>query len=162
MIAPRSMKESQTARTMKQAFGPYAKLSLETRRPWYETALFWPVVLASAVILWLALSLVLSYDAVAKQKPQQPQAHATASWYGPGFHGRKTASGERFNQHALTAAHRTLPFGTLLVVTHKGKATVVRVNDRGPFVRGRDIDLSAAAAREIGLRGVGAVTLEIL
>jgi 3D (Asp-Asp-Asp) domain-containing protein len=162
MIAPRTMKEARAARTLKDAFGPYARLNIETRRPWYETAWFWPVVLATAVVLWLALSLVLSYEVVAKERKARETAQAHASWYGPGFHGRKTASGERFNQHALTAAHRTLPFGTLLVVTHKGKATVVRVNDRGPFVRGRDIDLSAAAAREIGLRGVGAVTLEIL
>jgi rare lipoprotein A len=89
-----------------------------------------------------------------------------ASWYGPGFHGRHTASGEVFNQNALTAAHRTLPFGTQVRVTnvHNGRQVVVRINDRGPFSRGRVIDLSAAAAQAIGLRGagVGPVQVEVL
>jgi rare lipoprotein A len=90
-------------------------------------------------------------------------AHAAvASWYGPGFHGRKTANGERFNQHALTAAHRTLPFGTIVIVTHRGRSVAVRINDRGPWTGGRTIDLSAAAAKEIGLKGVGRVELRVL
>lgn len=78
-----------------------------------------------------------------------------ASWYGPGFHGKKTASGERFNQNAMTAAHKTLPFGTKLRVTYKGKSTVVTINDRGPYIRGRSIDLSKAAATRIGLIAPG-------
>lgn len=84
-----------------------------------------------------------------------------ASWYGPGFHGRKTASGERFNTGALTAAHKTLPFGTRVRVenVHTGRSVVVRINDRGPFVRGRVIDLSKAAARAIGMDGVARVRL---
>lgn len=89
-----------------------------------------------------------------------------ASWYGPGFHGRRSASGEVFNQHALTAAHRTLPFGTRVLVTnvHTGQQVVVRINDRGPFSHGRIIDLSAGAASQIGLRrmGVGRVQMEVL
>lgn len=89
-----------------------------------------------------------------------------ASWYGPGFHGRHTASGEVFNQNALTAAHRTLPFGTLVRVTNvnNNRQVVVRVNDRGPFSHGRVIDLSAGAARAIGLdrAGVGPVRVEVL
>ena len=89
-----------------------------------------------------------------------------ASWYGPGFHGRKTASGEVFNMHALTAAHRTLPFGTLVRVTYlrTGRSVVVRINDRGPWKRGRIIDLSYAAARKIGLLrdGTGRVRLEVI
>ena len=85
-----------------------------------------------------------------------------ASWYGPGFHGRKTASGERFNQNAFTAAHRTLPFGTLVRVTHKGRSVTVRINDRGPFIRGRSIDLSKAAARAIGCPGVCKVSMVIV
>jgi rare lipoprotein A len=86
----------------------------------------------------------------------------TASWYGPGFAGRPTANGERFDPGALTAAHRTLPFGTRLLVTNQatGRSVRVRVNDRGPYVAGRDLDLSAAAARSIGLAGVGRVTVE--
>lgn len=72
---------------------------------------------------------------------------AVASWYGPGFHGRLTANGERYNMHALTAAHKTLPFGTEVKVTNvkNGKSVVVRINDRGPFTKGRTIDLSKAA-----------------
>jgi rare lipoprotein A len=90
----------------------------------------------------------------------------TASWYGPGFHGRRSASGEVFNQNDLTAAHRTLPFGTRVRVTNlrTGQQVTVRINDRGPFSHGRIIDLSAAAAGQIGLRasGVGQVQIEVL
>jgi rare lipoprotein A len=84
-----------------------------------------------------------------------------ASHYGvgDGYGGRKTASGERMNPHAMTAAHRTLPFGTILHVTYRGRSVAVRVNDRGPFVRGRCVDLSWGAAKAIGLPGVGAVTV---
>jgi rare lipoprotein A len=93
-------------------------------------------------------------------------ASGQASWYGPGFHGRRTASGEVFNQNALTAAHRTLPFGTLVRVTNlsNDRQVVVRINDRGPYAHGRIIDLSAGAARAIGLdrAGVGSVNIEVL
>ena len=89
-----------------------------------------------------------------------------ASWYGPGFHGRRTASGEVFNQEALTAAHRTLPFGTRVLVTNlsNNNQVIVRINDRGPFSQGRILDLSAAAAREIGMysSGIGQIRLEVL
>src|ERR1700676_4862178 len=86
-----------------------------------------------------------------------------ASFYG-NESGSKTASGQRFNQNALTAAHRTLPFGTKLRVTHGGRSVVVTINDRGPFVHGRVLDLSTAAAREVGITsaGVGRVTAEVL
>lgn len=86
-----------------------------------------------------------------------------ASWYGPGFQGRKTANGERFNTHDLTAAHKTLPFNTILKVTNleNDKFTIVRINDRGPFVRGRIIDLSHAAKTEIGMGGLGRVRIEV-
>lgn len=85
-----------------------------------------------------------------------------ASYYGPGFHGRKTASGERFNRWAMTAAHRTLPFGTLVRVTHRGRSVVVRINDRGPFIRGRGIDLSEGAARKIGCLGLCRVHVAVV
>ena len=86
-----------------------------------------------------------------------------ASYYG-NESGRKTASGQRFDQNALTCAHRSLPFGTKLRVTHGGRSVVVTVNDRGPFVRGRVLDLSTAAARAVGLTGagVGRVTAEVI
>jgi rare lipoprotein A len=85
-----------------------------------------------------------------------------ASWYGPGFHGRKTANGERFDTYDLTAAHKTLPFGTLLKVTNleNNRFTVVRINDRGPYVRGRIIDLSKAAKNELGMGGTALVRIE--
>jgi rare lipoprotein A len=86
-----------------------------------------------------------------------------ASWYGAFHHGRRTASGEIFNQNALTAAHRTLPFGTRLRVTNQqtGRSILVRVNDRGPFKANRIIDLSRAAAQAIGLKGVGLVVIAL-
>jgi rare lipoprotein A len=87
-----------------------------------------------------------------------------ASWYGRKFHGRRTASGERFDRHAFTAAHRTLPFGSRVrvrsVVT--GKEVVVRINDRGPFKRSRVIDLSQAAFNALGLQGRGVIQVELL
>ncbi len=80
-----------------------------------------------------------------------------ASWYGPGFHGRRTASGERYNMHELTAAHRTLPFGTLVRVHSlvNGREVEVRITDRGPYVHGRIIDVSRAAAEALGMLGLG-------
>jgi rare lipoprotein A len=80
-----------------------------------------------------------------------------ASWYGAPHHGRRTASGEVYDMNQLTAAHRTLPFGTRLLVTNRdtSRSTEVRVNDRGPFVAGRILDLSYAAARQIGAAGPG-------
>ena len=86
-----------------------------------------------------------------------------ASWYGGKFHGRTTASGEKFNKYEMTAAHRTLPFGTKVKVVDQktGKSVTVRINDRGPFVRGRIIDLSRAAAKKLGIikRGHASVDL---
>ncbi|KQT05734.1 MAG: septal ring lytic transglycosylase RlpA family protein [Bradyrhizobium sp.] len=86
-----------------------------------------------------------------------------ASYYG-NESGSRTASGQRFNQNAMTAAHRSLPFGTKLRVTHGSQSVIVTINDRGPFIRGRVLDLSTGAARAIGLtsRGVGRVTAEVI
>ncbi|MFA5812066.1 MAG: septal ring lytic transglycosylase RlpA family protein, partial [bacterium] len=86
-----------------------------------------------------------------------------ASWYGPGFAGKKTASGERFNPNAMTAAHKSLPLGTEVQVTNldNRESCVVRINDRGPFVRGRIIDLSKAAAKKIGVLGTGTAKVEL-
>nr|WP_310307806.1 septal ring lytic transglycosylase RlpA family protein [Hydrogenophaga laconesensis] len=90
-------------------------------------------------------------------------ARGLASWYGERFHGRRTASGEVFDMNQLTAAHKTLPFGTLVRVRHigTGKEVTVRINDRGPHVPGRIIDLSRAAASTLGIvqSGVGRVAL---
>ena len=98
--------------------------------------------------------------------PQQPSLglrggrdlqRGIASWYGPGFHGRTTANGEKFDMHELTAAHKTLPFGTRVLVHNPrtGKEVVVRINDRGPFIKGRMLDLSKAAAKALGFKSRG-------
>ncbi len=86
-----------------------------------------------------------------------------ASWYGPGFHGRKTANGEKFDQMSYTAAHKSLRFGTLLRITNpkNGKSIVVRINDRGPYIEGRDLDISKAAAHELGLMRKGVARLKV-
>lgn len=89
-----------------------------------------------------------------------------ASWYGPGFHGKTTANGETYDQNAMTAAHRTLPFNTVVRVINveNGKAVTVRINDRGPYVDNRVIDLSYAAAREIDMvdAGLARVRLQLV
>jgi rare lipoprotein A len=94
----------------------------------------------------------------------EPISGGVASWYGAELAGHRTASGERFNPAELTAAHRTLPLGSQVRVTYQGHSVVVRINDRGPFAGHRVIDLSRAAAEEIGLRraGSGKVTLAVL
>jgi rare lipoprotein A len=96
--------------------------------------------------------------------PKQRSDYAVASWYGQKFNGRQTASGEKFDMYAMTCAHKTLQFGTKLRVTNpdNNKSVIVIVNDRGPFIRGRDLDLSYGAAKKIGIlkKGVGRVKIE--
>jgi rare lipoprotein A len=108
--------------------------------------------LLGAVRTWATVVLLIS---------STPAIAETASYYGGRHHGGKTASGERFNQHAFTAAHRTLPFGSKVRVSHAGRNVVVRITDRGPFVKGRSIDLSLAAARQLGMIGKGVATVTI-
>jgi rare lipoprotein A len=102
-------------------------------------------------------------DASAAITPSGHSFSGMASFYGSES-GSRTASGQRMNSSAMTAAHRTLPFGTKLRVTHGGQSVIVTINDRGPFVRGRVLDLSTGAARAIGLTsaGVGRVTAEVI
>mgnify|MGYP001179533344 CR=1 FL=1 len=85
------------------------------------------------------------------------------SWYGPRFHGKTTANGEVFDQSAFTAAHKTYRFGTLLKITNpnSNQSVVVRVNDRGPYTSGREIDVSKAAANELGLIGNGVAKMKV-
>ncbi len=89
-----------------------------------------------------------------------------SSWYGPNFHGKRTSNGERYDMHAMTAAHKTWPMNTMLRVTNleNHRSVVVRINDRGPFVRGRIIDCSYEAGRRIGLdkRGIAKVEIEVI
>ena len=95
-------------------------------------------------------------------KPSQKKMYGLASWYGPYFHGRLTANGEIFNQNELTVAHKSLPFNTFLKVTNlqTGKAVIVRVNDRGPYIPPRSLDLSRVAARCINSEVAGVVPYE--
>ena len=120
------------------------------------------------LIFFLTVLVVLTGNASKEAYTKEDPAGSSfveigeASWYGPGFHGRKTASGERFDTYEMTAAHKTLPFGTLLKVTNLGNNlfTVVRINDRGPYIRGRIIDLSRAAKDAIGMSGTAQVKIE--
>jgi rare lipoprotein A len=103
---------------------------------------------------------------VEKASKPGPSQTGFASWYGPGFHGKLTASGRAYDQHDLTAAHRTLPLGTRVRVTNlsSGKSTEVTITDRGPFAKDRIIDLSYTAAQELGMieKGTARVRLEVL
>ena len=109
---------------------------------------------------------MLSSCASARYETDTNAHYAIASWYGPDFHGRPTASGEIFDMNAFTCAHREYPFGSKLKVTYllNDKTTSCLVNDRGPFIDGRDLDLSYATAKELGLveEGVGAVKIEYM
>ena len=113
------------------------------------------------------LILVLGVGCAALPKPGEygvgHQEKGIASWYGEEFHGRPTASGEVFDMYGLTAAHRVLPLGSHLKVTHldNGKVVIVRINDRGPFVRGRILDLSYGAARVLEMTKTGTAPVEI-
>lgn len=109
---------------------------------------------------------------VVVQKPEEPQKpviihkeEGIASWYGGKFNNRKTASGERFNQNAITAAHKTLPLGTKVIVTNidNGKQLVIKINDRGPYSKNRILDVSKQAAVKLGMieRGTSRITLEV-
>jgi|Deesub1362A_J573_1020465.scaffolds.fasta_scaffold00171_47 rare lipoprotein A len=115
-------------------------------------------------VVLILLSMLLSSCAPKPTVYPTGARYVIASWYGPEFHGRPTASGEIFNMYAMTAAHRELPFGTKLRITNpeNNRSVIVTVNDRGPFVSGRDIDLSYGAAREIGIinKGVARVLME--
>ncbi len=129
----------------------------------------WALVLALAVIIIGALlSSCANKPHAQAHKPstvEEPSGHqeGLASWYGPGFRGKKTANGERFNPKHLTAAHRTLPFGTKVRVVNlaNDKDVIVRINDRGPFIRGRVIDLSKRAAQLIAMMGSGTARVRI-
>jgi rare lipoprotein A len=120
------------------------------------------------VLLVLALPLFLAPACARKREPQIALGQGrtqegVASWYGKEFQGRPTASGERFDMHDLTAAHRTLPFGARVQVTNleNGKSVVVRINDRGPNTKGRLIDLSYAAAKQLDMIGAGTAKVRI-
>ncbi len=105
-----------------------------------------------------------AYDNPKAYRATGVRQSGTSSWYGgnDGFNGQATASGEIFNDNDFTAAHRTLPLGTYLAVWHQGRAVIVRINDRGPFISGRILDLSKRAAEELGIGGLGQVQTEVV
>ena len=117
-----------------------------------------------SLILGLLPSLLMGVPAIAADGRQTSVEYGQASYYGPRLHGGRTASGERFDQSKLTAAHRRLPFGTHVLVTNldTGKRVTVEITDRGPRPRKRIIDLSKAAARQIGLHGTAPVRIEFV
>ncbi len=123
----------------------------------------------STLVSLLALFLIATGCATAPRAPRTPlqwypySKTGTASWYGGKFHGRKTANGERYNKYALTCAHRKLPFGARVEVTHlgNGKSVVLRVNDRGPYAGGRLIDVSRKAAQKLGLLQQGVAKVRV-
>jgi rare lipoprotein A len=116
-----------------------------------------------SIVLVLILSFFSSLSSFSVENYPQ---YGNASWYGGPLHGKKTASGERFDMYSFTGAHRELPFGTIIRVTNlrNGKEVYIKVNDRGPFVKGRIVDLSHAAAKAIGFyrRGVIRVKIEVI
>ena len=124
-------------------------------------ASFLPILLAAALAACSVSPLTVGRRL---PPPLTPRGETgIASWYGPGFHGKATSSGEIYDQHAMTAAHRVLPLGTRVVVTNleNGRSVGVRVNDRGPFVDGRILDLSYAAATALGVVGPGTALVSI-
>ena len=106
------------------------------------------------------LTAAAAIGALAFAIPSSAAGTMLASWYGPGFHGRTTANGERYDMYGLTAAHKTLPFGTKLRVCYNS-CVDVRINDRGPFIGTRELDLSQGAAAAIGLIGPGVANVEV-
>lgn len=131
--------------------------------------LFYPWAAVRWILLMFLITPALEAPLVAHpSKPVRPLRVWTgrASWYGPGFHGRLTANGEIYDMYGRTAAHLTLPFGSLVrvVVPKTRRSQVVRINDRGPYVEGREIDLSYSVACRLGIdeRGVAPVRLELL
>ncbi|MEY4705598.1 MAG: hypothetical protein RL042_1803 [Nitrospirota bacterium] len=128
---------------------------------------YWPRNLV--LLFWLFLAVTLTACGGAPKPvyfPGYPVGfveRGVASWYGPGFHGNKTANGERYDMHQLTAAHRTLPLGSIAVVRsiRTGRQVTVRINDRGPFAKGRVLDLSLAGAQALGMTGAGTDQIEL-
>jgi rare lipoprotein A len=125
-----------------------------------------PITLLGALLIVLATgcaSTVRQTEGVTQGAPLGRPVVGIASFYANKYHGRKTSSGERYNMHALTAAHRTLPFGSTVKVTNleNDRTVVVRINDRGPFVRGRIIDISLEAARRLQMVAAGTARVKV-
>jgi rare lipoprotein A len=130
------------------------------------------MIIQKRIIILFLIIIILSSCSLGRRSykkqvvPFDPNkdSYMVASWYGKDYHGKKTASGEVFDMYALTAAHKTLPFGTQLEVTNisNNKSARVTINDRGPFIDGRDIDLSYKAASDVGMIGAGIAKLRVV
>jgi rare lipoprotein A len=122
----------------------------------------WALVLVLIAVIVGAFLSSCATKTTTVMKPKH-SAEGYASWYGPRFHGKKTANGERYNQNDMTAAHKKLPFGTKVRVINlnNNKSVIVRINDRGPYVRGRIIDVSKKAAMELAMLGSGTAPVRI-
>jgi len=135
-------------------------------RPEPPTRITYGFVVAASLFIGIAVQGCTSTPHHVDRFPGYPIGYVergVASWYGPGFHGNKTANGERYDMHNLTAAHRTLPLGSIAVVHSltSGRHVTVRINDRGPFARGRVLDLSLAGAQALGMTGNGTDHIEL-
>lgn len=148
--------ETPLADAARQAFTPSPEAQFEEAFGHLEGQLAVPVIPDHAVD-------ISTIEPPSGPAIQEDLGRGVASYYGRRFNGRLTANGERFDMTALTAAHKTLPFGSRVRVTNprNGRTVVVRINDRGPYVRGREIDLSRAAAEEIGMIRSGHATVEL-
>jgi peptidoglycan hydrolase CwlO-like protein len=153
------------SREARETLRSVRRLDAETRRRWRESSLPLgePIERLEAAVFPDSGGrfLVSAYMPLAYRSTDQTFS-AVCSWYGNEFHGRGSASGQIFNENDFTCASRTLPFGTVLALTNGGRRIIVYVNDRGPFVAGRDLDLSKAAAQALGISGVERVDAEIV
>ena len=149
--------------TISSHFGAARRISCRTNNSGYLASLRTSLIMNLNCIILLLAVCVLASCSSARYQTRGDTGTGVATWYGQEFHGRTTASGERFNMYDLTCAHKELPFGSVLEVTNtaNGKSVKCTVNDRGPFVPGRDLDLSYAAAKEIGLIGPGQARVKI-
>lgn len=139
--------------------------SLSARRPWGLAAPALALLIYGGMVISEPGRTAAPPRIAVRQIPTSGMSHrGSASWYGPELHGSPTASGEPFDMHALTAAHRTLPLGSYARVKNldNGRSVVVKINDRGPHARRRMIDLSYAAAREIRMVGAGTARVEVI
>jgi len=140
------------------------RLDAETRAQWRASSqpVGVPIPRAEATVLPYTVAYRISAYMPRTYRTTEERFSAVCSWYGNEFNGRGTASGQVFNEDDFTCASRTLPFGTVLALTHGDARVIVYVNDRGPFVNGRDLDLSKATARELGFSGTATVQAEII
>ncbi len=164
LAAQKAVVASLTAEA-REALMTARRLDAETRAQWRASSIpiGVPIPRADAAVLpYTGVIYQVSAYMPRTYRTTDQRFRAVCSWYGNEFNGRGTASGQIFNEEDFTCASRTLPFGTVLALTRGDKRVIAYVNDRGPFVSGRDLDLSKAAARELGVSGVGTIQVEVV